>query len=177
MSTKIANALAGLPPGKQKNITRAGLLALIPDKIYGESRTEQCHKDTCDIQKIMARFDKTGTISHINKYEAVYADFSDFDFREQTTRLTAGREIFDALPAEIRDEFRQSPQAFFDFVNDPANKDDLLEKLPALAKPGTQLPRQAATLTADEMAAKAAADLPAGDPPPADTPPAATADE
>ncbi len=107
----------------------------------------------------MARFEVTGTISHVNKYEGMYADFSDFDFVEQTRRLTVGREVFDALPAEVRNEFGQSPAKFFDFVNDPANKDDLLEKLPALAKPGTQLPRVPSP-TADHEAATAAASEP-----------------
>ena len=87
----------------------------------------------------MARFDRTGTISHVNKHEASYADYSDFDYHENLQKLTKGREIFDELPAELRREFNQSPAAFFEFVNDPANKDDLLQKLPALAAPGDQL--------------------------------------
>ncbi len=92
----------------------------------------------------MARFDTTGTISHLTKFEGVYADFSDFDFHAQTTKLSQGREIFDALPAEIRREFGQSPAAFFEYVNDPKNVDELRKKLPALAKPGQQLPARLA---------------------------------
>ncbi len=140
---------------KRKNITREQILALRPAKLYEDGRTLQCHKDECDISKIMARFQVNGTISHVNKYEGVYADFSDFDFSEQTQMLTKGREIFDALPSEVRDEFRQDPQAFFNFVNDPANAEDLLEKLPALAAPGDQLPQKKAP-TADQKAAEAA---------------------
>jgi len=123
---------------KRHVMTRDQTLALKKAKKYNDGRTKQCHKDECDIVKIMARFDRTGTISHVNKYEAAYADYSDFDYHDQLQKLTKGREIFDELPAEIRREFNQSPTAFFEFVNDPANKDDLLKKLPALAAPGDQ---------------------------------------
>ncbi len=159
MSLKLAQLRAA---DKRKTLSRVQILALMPAKDYSDGRTKQCHKDECDINKIMARFEVTGTISHVNKYQGVYADFSDFDFNEQTRRLTAGREVFDALPAEVRREFGQSPAAFFDFVNDPANKDDLLEKIPALAEPGTQLPREASP-TADREAAVAAASEPASE--------------
>ncbi len=167
MSLKLARLRAA---DKRKNIRRTEMLALMPDLEYNDGRTKQCHKDECDINKIMSRFEVTGTISHVNKYEAVYGDFSDFDFHEQTRRLTQGREVFDALPSEVRQEFGQSPAAFFDFVNDPANKDDLLDKLPALAKPGTQLPREVSP-TADREAAVAAVSEPASeniDEPPAE---------
>ncbi len=144
---------------KRTDMTRAEIMALRPVKKYEDGRTKQCHKDECDINKIMARFDVTKTISHVNKYQGVYGDFSDFDFFEQTQMLTRGREIFDALPAEVRDEFKQSPAAFFQYVNDPANKDDLLQKIPALAKPGLQLPKPPIE-TADHEAAVAAASEP-----------------
>ncbi len=127
---------------------------------YKDGRTKQCFKDECDIDKIMQRAAKGGTISHLNKYEGVYADFSEFDFFEHTQKLTKGREIFDDLPAEVRQEFGQSPAKFFAYVNDPANIKELAKKLPALAAPGRQLP-QTSTPSADEEAALAAASEPA----------------
>ncbi len=156
-------ALVAAAPTKKR--TREQILALRPKKDYSDGRTQQCHKDECDIEKIMSRFQRTGTISHVNKYQGVYADYSEYDFAEQTRRLNAGIEVFDALPGEVRREFNQDPQAFFNFVNDPANKDDLLEKLPALAKPGTQLPPQRISQGADELAAVAAASEPASETP------------
>lgn len=148
---------------------REPILALAPDLVYDDGRTKQSHKDETDIVKIMARFEKTGTISHLAKYEAIYADYSDYEYHAELNKLTRGREIFDALPAEVRREFSQSPAAFFEFVNDPANKDDLLKKLPALAEPGQQIPR--AALDADAAAAEAAALEPVPEPTPAEDPP------
>jgi len=149
---------------------------LIQIKKYTDGRTKQSFKDSTDIQKIMARFDKTGTISHLTKFEGVYADFSDFDFHKQSNMLAEGNEIFAALPAEIRREFQQSPAKFFQYVNDPANADQLRAKLPALAEPGQQLPRTAmpdANLEAAEAAASEPASVTPGETPvatPADPP-------
>ncbi len=105
---------------------------------YKDGRTKQSFKDETDINKILQRAQKTGTISHLNKFEGAYGDFSDFDFFESQIMLTKGREIFDALPSEIRNEFGQSQARFFAYVNDPANVDRLAQLLPALAAPGKQ---------------------------------------
>lgn len=143
MSQHLANLANG------KKLTRKALLALQPDLVYDDGRTKQCYKDECDINKIMARFAVTNTITHLSKHQGQYGDFSDFDFFEQTQKLTKGREIFDDLPAEVRREFGQSPAAFFAYVNDPANINDLHTKIPGLAKPGTQLPNVAPNATSE----------------------------
>ncbi len=152
MSLQLANLIA--KQGKKK-LTRGQCLALLPPLVYDDGKTLQCHKDECDINKIMARFAVTKTITHLEKNQQVYADFSDYDFHEQTRKLTQGREVFDSLPAEVRREFGQSPQAFFDYVNDPENKEDLHNKVPGLAEPGDQL-IDVKPLDADKAAAAAA---------------------
>ncbi len=129
-------------------------------KKYLDGRTKQSFANECDINLIMERAAQGGTISHLAKFEGIYADFSDFDFHGHIEKLTKGREVFDDLPAEIRREFAQSPADFFAYVNDPANKDRLAELLPGLAKPGTQLIKTSAP-DADTEAALAAASEPA----------------
>jgi len=153
MSIRIAELRAA---DKRQKLTRKELLELVPELEYKDGRTKQSFKDETDIKKIMARFDRTGTISHLAKFEGVYADFSNFDFHVQNNMLTRGRQIFEALPGELRKEFGQSPAAFFEYVNDPKNVDDLRHKLPALAAPGQQLRKKAAP-DADHEAALAAA--------------------
>lgn len=105
-----------------------------------ESMTKQSFKDDCDINKILARAQVTGSISHLAKYEAVYGDFENFDYGDAVARVARGREIFEELPSELRREFSQDPGSFFRFVNDPANKDRLEEVMPALARPGSYFP-------------------------------------
>ncbi len=163
MSQAIALALANAP---KKNRTRVELLALIPPPSYDDGRTKQSFRDECDINLIMQRAAQGGTISHLAKHEGEYTDYSDFDFFEQTQKLTRGREIFDDLPAEIRREFGQSPAAFFAYVNDPANINELAKKLPGLAKPGDQLIDVVAPDADTEAAAAAADAVPAATKPP-----------
>lgn len=105
---------------------------------YSDGRTKQSFKDSTDINKILAKAEKAGTLSHLEKYEAEYGDFSDFDFMTAQLQLAKGKSIFDELPAEIRREFNQNPAEFFEFVNDPANAGELKKKLPELAAPGRQ---------------------------------------
>ncbi len=105
---------------------------------YEDGRTKQSFKNETDINQILKRAQKSGTISHLNKHEAHYGDFAGFDFFDAQLQLAAGRTIFDDLPVELRREFNQSPGEFFEYVNDPANVDRLGELLPALAAPGQQ---------------------------------------
>ncbi len=128
---------------------------------YDDGRTKQAFADEANIVKIMARAEKAGTISHLDKFEGVYVDYSNFDFQEQTNQLARGNSIFAELPGEIRQEFAQSPTKFFAYVNDPANKEDLRRLLPGLAKPGNQL-IQTSPPDADTEAAEAAAGEAAG---------------
>ncbi len=131
-------------------------MSMLPTKQpkYTDGRTKQSFRDETDINKIMKRAQTTGTISHLNKHEARYGDFTGFDFFEAQLKISAGRTIFDELPSEIRNEFNQSPAAFFKYVNDPANKERLGQLLPALAEPGRQNLNVSGQQTADEIAAK-----------------------
>lgn len=118
-------------------------MSMIPieEKDYSDGRTKQAFKDQCDINKILRKWQKTGTISHLAKYQPIYGDFSDIDdLLTAQARLKQGQAIFDQLPGEIKREFGQSAAAFFKFVNNPANADNLHKVLPALAESGTQMP-------------------------------------
>lgn len=105
---------------------------------YKDGRTKQSFKDETDINKIMQRAQRTGTISHLAKYEAVYGDFADLDLLQAQLQVQRGEQIFSELPSEIRKEFHNQPHEFFKFVNDPANAENLHQVLPALAAPGRQ---------------------------------------
>lgn len=102
-----------------------------------DGKTKQAFKDETDIDLILARFQVSGAVSHMAKFEPQYGDFADFDFLDAQLNLNKGLDIFDSLPSEIRREFNQSPQRFFDFVNDPVNKEKLDVLLPTLAEPGS----------------------------------------
>ncbi len=139
---------------------------------FGKSMTKQSFKDETDINKILQRAQKTGTISHLNKYEAQYGDFSDYDFFNNSLMMAKGREIFDELPSEVRNEFKNSPAGFFKYVNSPENKDKLAKLLPALAEPGRQNISTSGIVPADAPS-EPVASIPAEAPPTPENPPAA----
>lgn len=107
---------------------------------YTDGRTKQSFKDSTDVNKILARFARTGTLSHLQQWGGQYGDFAGFDFQAAQNQIARANSMFHQLPAEVRREFSNEPARFFDFVNDPANAGRLHQLLPALAKPGTQLP-------------------------------------
>lgn len=113
----------------------------IEEKDYSDGRTKQAFKDSTDINKILRKAQKTGTISHLAKHGAFYADFANFDFDDAQFALARARTIFEELPSELRREFDYQPGKFFEFVNNPANVDKLPQVLPGLAAPGRQLIR------------------------------------
>jgi len=113
----------------------------ITPKVYDDGRTEQCHKDACDINKIIARHARAGTLSHLEQYGKQYGDLAGFDFFDAQKQMAKAKTIFHELPSELRREFGNDPTRFFEYVNDPKNVDKLAQLLPALAKPGTQMPQ------------------------------------
>ncbi len=120
---------------------------------YNDGRTKQAFKQTCDINAILKKAQKTGAISHLAKHEAKYGDFAEFDFMEAQLQIAKATEIFDDLPSEVRREFDNQPGQFFEYANDPENIGRMAELLPELAEPGTMImapSRNAATEAARE---------------------------
>lgn len=157
MSRAYAEQKAKTPNAKKDTI----LKAISPT--YGPGRTKQSFKDSVDINKIMDRARKTGTISHVGKYGAEYGDFSDIpDLLTAETRLIRAKQIFDDAPAEVRREFDNDVGAFFEYVNDPANADDVQEKLVNVARRGDQMPvvRSGAARAAEPVSAPETAEAP-----------------
>jgi len=112
-----------------------------PKRDYTDGRTVQAFKDSTDINRLLAKHMREGTLSHLEKWQGQYGDYSDFDFMESQLALARGKQIFDELPGELKKEFNNDPGEFFAFVNDPENVDKLHKVLPGLAKPGIQRPR------------------------------------
>lgn len=86
-----------------------------------EGRTKQSHKDECDVNQIMARFQRTGAITHFNKFSPHYEDMTGFDYTEAMQQVAEAQSMFNELPSSLRDRFQHDPANFLDFVQDPAN--------------------------------------------------------
>lgn len=90
------------------------------------SRTKQAHKDECDINRIMAKYQKTGAIAHLSKYRPAYAELTGESFMEMMHKVKAAETMFDDLPASLRKKFNGNPADFLRFVQNPANLPEMV---------------------------------------------------
>lgn len=92
-----------------------------------QGRTKQSFKDECDINVIMGRYMKTGVLNFVNRFAPQYSDVSGIDYQEAMFTVAQARSMFQQLPAQIRDQFRNDPAQFLDFVHDPANAAEMAQ--------------------------------------------------
>lgn len=93
-----------------------------------ESLTEQHHKDSCDMIRILKKYDKTGLITHVNTSVANYGDFTAVnEYQESLNMVINAQDAFNELPSEIRKKFGYDPGLFFEFATDPSNKEKMIE--------------------------------------------------
>lgn len=128
----------------------------------GESMTVQSFKDECDINKIMARYVKTGVITHLNPAEPRYGFAPAGDFLGAMSLVTQAQQSFDELPAEVRRKFDNDPGKFLDFIDDPANEAELAEMGLTVPDEGFSVPAEQG-LESPESDSQAAGE-PKGDP-------------
>lgn len=119
--------------------------------------TKQSFADSCDVNKILARYQKTGALDHVAKHQPTYGFATDIQFHEAMNIVATATSMFEDLPSSIRTKFNNEPGEFLAFVQDPDNADELVEL--GLAN--------AALATPSKKGEKPATD--ASDVPPADT--------
>lgn len=107
------------------------------------SLTRQEFADDCDINRILAQFQKTGAMSHFAKYGPMYGDFSALDYQSAQNLIIRARQMFDDLPSAIRN-LVATPAGFLDWVQDPKNAQTLVEmglaRSPSSPNPSDSVP-------------------------------------
>jgi phage internal scaffolding protein len=104
---------------------------------FEPSLTRQEFAEECDINTIMARYEASGVISHVNRATPMYLDTTDYpDLQGAMDQFREASLAFKALPAVVRREFDNDPQLFVDFASDPAN-------LPRMREWGLAAPEKA----------------------------------
>jgi len=103
------------------NSPRNRVQIIFPNK----GRTKQSFKDECDINKIMAKYQKTGAIAHVNQHGANYGFATSLDFSEAMRLIKTAQDMFDGLPSSIRTRFANDPAQFLDFVQNADNKAEM----------------------------------------------------
>lgn len=89
---------------------------------FEPSLTRQEFAEECDINTIMARYEASGVISHVNRAQPMYLDTTGYpDLQGAMDQFREASLAFAALPAKVRREFDNDPQKFVDFASDPDN--------------------------------------------------------
>lgn len=90
----------------------------------GLSRTRQEFRDECDINRILASYQRTGALQHFAKYSGSYGDFTACDYQTAQNLILRARQLFDELPSSVKREV-STPEGFLAFVQNPANADKM----------------------------------------------------
>lgn len=100
-------------------------------KFNKPSLTEQCHKDSCDIDVILKRYQQTGfLVDPLQQTDRTpsFGDFSDMEgYQEYQNRLISIKEHFEALPSRIRLLFGNDVGNYLQAMNDPRRTDELID--------------------------------------------------
>lgn len=108
-------------------VTAFGPKKRVSIETTGPSRTHQSFKDECDINNILANYQRTGVLRHQEMREANYGEFAEVDFHGAMQMTIDAQEAFMRVPSELRKRFHNDPGEFFAFVNDEANAAEMVE--------------------------------------------------
>ena len=123
----------------------------------GDSLTKQSEADACNINNLMAKYEKTGILEHVSENPGQYLDLvAPESYHAAMTVVAEAATAFEELPSQVRKRFANEPAAFLAFAENPDNADEMVELglLPRVTPPADPEPE---TTTAE--------DTPPADPP------------
>lgn len=92
---------------------------------FDPSRTEQAHKDECDLNFIVNQHVRSGQPIQIP--ESVFQDFSNLpDYHTAVNTVRGIDNLFKELPIAVKLAFDHNPELFMAAVEDPSRRDDLV---------------------------------------------------
>ncbi len=90
--------------------------------------TKQSFRNETDVNFIVAKYDSTGVLTHLNEAAGQFADVSMMtDYQDALDVVRASEEAFFRMPAAARKVFRNSPAAFLDAAHDADKRELLVE--------------------------------------------------
>lgn len=92
-----------------------------------EILVEQSHKDKCEINNIIASYQKTGIITHQKNHADEYGFATPYDFQASMELITKAQSMFDSLPSSLRNRFDNDPAKYLEFVQNKDNLEEMYE--------------------------------------------------
>lgn len=84
--------------------------------------TQQSDKDAADINKILRKYDAKGLLAlqqQVTMDETALIDLTGPDYLESMNIITRVNQEFEQLPSEVRNEFKNNPQLYLEFLSKP----------------------------------------------------------
>lgn len=112
--------------------------------LSGKSMTKQEFSKESNINRIMAKYLKTGLVEHVRTFQGQYGNFlSAPDYHKAMSQVVAAQQMFEGMPSNIRNKFDNDPEKFLAFVQDYDNTDEMRE-LGLLPKEALTAPQETA---------------------------------
>ena len=100
----------------------------VKKEVGEKSLTKQEFRDQCDVNRIMDKYQKTGLLDHVSRYQGQYGDFADApDYHTALNKMYEADAMFMTVPSSIREMFNNDAGEFLEFVMDPANEAEMRE--------------------------------------------------
>jgi len=89
---------------------------------------QQHFKRECDINHIMAKYQKTGIVNHVATHQGDYSDLTDVPtYQDALNKVISANNAFSTLPSSVRKRFNNDPAQFLNFVSDVNNRSEMEE--------------------------------------------------
>lgn len=134
---------------KRKFYTRFNPPTSTGIKFVGESRTRKEFLQESDINRLVKRYQETGSfydpVTSLKgaKNKPFFGDFTNIpDYQEALNIVIDAQDRFASLPSSLRDRFNNDPQALIDFVMDDKNREEAIKigLIPEPEKPEPEKP-------------------------------------
>lgn len=95
---------------------------------FGPSMAKQAMADECNINNIMAKYQKTGLVNHVSAHQGRYETLpGELDYQAGLNLVIAAQNLFDSLPSSIRTRFHNDPAQYLAFCENPDNQDEMIK--------------------------------------------------
>lgn len=94
------------------------------------ARTKQQFLEQCDINTIVKQFTKAGMLDQLMRVQATGALQvlpDSLEFQEALNLVIQAERTFADLPSKLRNRFENDPSQFLQFMQDPANQDEMIK--------------------------------------------------
>lgn len=87
------------------------------------TKTQQQYKEQVDVNNIMKKYKKTGSITHLrNAANGVYMDLTQIpSYEEALMQIEKAQRAFEEIPSHIRLKFNNDPSQLISYLKDPSN--------------------------------------------------------